>query len=293
MQAYQDLKQAEKGAWLSISVYIGLSIMKLLVGYFYASEALTADGFNNTTDIIVSVAVLIGLRISRKPPDHDHPYGHFRAETIATLIAAFIMAAVGIQVFLQALQNLIQQHTQTPHPLAAWVALLSAAIMYAVYVYNRKLAQRVNSPSLQAAAQDNRSDALVSAGAFVGIIGASLGWPWLDALTAMIVGFIICKTAWDIFRESSHNLTDGFDQDKLDAFKDTIQQTPGVEFMADIKARIHGNQVLVDVTIHVNEELSISEGHDISDSVEERMLNKHQISHVHVHIEPSVISTAK
>lgn len=287
MQVYQDLKQAEKGAWLSISVYIALSCLKLMAGFFFHSSALTADGFNNTTDIIVSVAVLIGLRISRKPPDHDHPYGHFRAETIASLIAAFIMAAVGIQVIIEAVQNMIQRNFVAPNMLAAWTALIAAVIMYAVYIINRKLALKVNSTSLLAAAQDNRSDALVSIGAFVGIIGASLGWPWLDPLTALIVGVAICKTAWDIFRESSHTLTDGFDETKLEEFKETIEQTPGVEYIADIKARIHGNQVLVDVTIHVNEELSIAEGHDISDSVENRMLQEHQISHVHVHIEPS------
>jgi cation diffusion facilitator family transporter len=287
MQAYQDLKKAEKGAWLSITVYVALSCLKLIAGYAFHSEALTADGYNNTTDIIVSIAVLIGLRISRKPPDHDHPYGHFRAETVASLIAAFIMAAVGIQVIIQALLNMIQRDFQAPNPLAAWTALISAAVMYAVFLYNRQLAQKVNSTSLLAAAQDNRSDALVSIGAFVGIIGASFGLPWLDPLTALIVGSIICKTAWDIFRESSHTLTDGFDEAKLDDFKKTIEQTPGVDSIADLKARIHGNQVLVDVTIHVNEELSVAEGHDISENVEDLMLKKHQISHVHVHIEPS------
>jgi cation diffusion facilitator family transporter len=154
-------------------------------------------------------------------------------------------------------------------------------------MYNRKLSLRVNSPSIMAAAQDNRSDALVSIGAFVGIIGASFGITWLDPLAAMLVGFIVCKTAWGIFWDSSHALTDGFDENKLDVFKTTIEKTPGVEAIRDLKARVHGNQVLVDVTIHVNDELSIAEGHEISENVEDQMLRKHQVSHVHVHIEPT------
>lgn len=287
MEAYENLKQAEKGAWLSISVYTVLSLMKLWVGYVFHSEALTADGFNNTTDIIASIAVLIGLRISRKPPDSDHPYGHFRAETIASLIAALIMAAVGIQVLIAACLQILHNNAIVPDPIAAWAALLSAAVMIVVYAYNRKLSNKVNSPSILAAAKDNLSDALVSIGAFTGIIGASFGWPWLDPLAAMIVGLIICKTAWDIFWDSSHALTDGFDKSKLDVFKSTIERTPGVESIGDLKARVHGNQVLVDVTIHVNEELSIAEGHEISEKVEDRMLKKHQIFHVHVHIEPT------
>jgi cation diffusion facilitator family transporter len=286
LEAYENLKRAEIGAWLSITVYAVLSLLKLMMGYIFHSEALTADGFNNTTDILASIAVLIGLRISRKPPDLDHPYGHFRAETIASLIAAFIMAAVGVQVIIGAGLLMLRGGSGTPEGIAAWTALLSAAIMLGVYAYNRRLSLQVNSPSILAAAQDNLSDALVSVGAFVGIIGAGFGWPWLDPLAALIVGIMICKTAWGIFWDASHALTDGFDENKLAVFKSTIEKTPGVECIGDLKARVHGNQVLVDVTIQVNDELSILEGHKISEKVEARMLKRHRVSHVHVHIEP-------
>ncbi len=288
MDIYQDLKQAEKGAWTSISVYIGLSLLKLMIGYGYNSDALLADGLNNTTDIIASIAILIGLRISRKPPDEDHPYGHFRAETVASLLAAFIMAVVGIQVLIQAGQQVFLEKSEAPEPITAWTSLFSACIMYGVYMYNRSLAKRVSSSSLMAAAQDNRSDALVSVGAFAGIIGARLGWHWLDPLAAVLVGLVICKTAWDIFRESSHALTDGFnDESKLEAYRTTIAKTPGVESIEDIKARVHGNQVLIDVTIHVASTLNVAEGHQISENVENQMRKKYRIAHVHVHIEPA------
>lgn len=286
LEAYDNLKQAEKGAWLSITVYAVLSLIKLMIGYTFHSDALTADGFNNTTDILASIAVLIGLKISRKPPDSDHPYGHFRAETVASLIAAFIMAAVGVQVLIAAGLEIWHSDTKAPDRLAAWTALLSAAIMLMVYLYNLRLSKRVNSPSILAAAKDNLSDAWVSIGAFAGIIGASFGFPWLDPLAAALVALLICKTAWGIFWDSSHALTDGFDESKLRVFKSTIERTPGVASIGDLKARVHGNQVLVDVTIHVNEELSIAEGHHISDEVEDRMLKKHHVSHVHVHVEP-------
>ena len=95
MESYSYLKKGEQGAWLSIIVYALLSVVKLIIGYIGGSDALMADGLNNTTDIIASIAVLVGLKISRKPPDHNHPYGHLRAESISSLIAAFIMLAVG------------------------------------------------------------------------------------------------------------------------------------------------------------------------------------------------------
>jgi cation diffusion facilitator family transporter len=283
---YVDIKQGERGAWISIAAYIFLSAVKLIIGQYTNSEALTADGLNNSTDIIASIAVLIGLRISRKPPDMDHRYGHNRAETIASLIASFIMMVVGLQVIVQAFRNFKVNTIETPDLNAAWTALFCAIVMYGVYVYNYRLAKRINNNAMMAVAMDNRSDAFVSIGAFIGIIGSQFQLPWLDPLTALIVGLIICKTAWSIFRDSSHNLTDGFDYKQLQKIKKTISDTPGVEKLMDVKARIHGNHTLVDVTLCVKQDLNVSESHDICEDVERRIFEAFQISHVHIHIEP-------
>jgi cation diffusion facilitator family transporter len=284
--AYNEIKQGEKGAWLSIIVYICLSALKLIIGYFTNSEALSADGLNNSTDIIASIAVLVGLKISQKPPDKDHRYGHFRAETVAALIASFIMIAVGLQVLYQAVMKFRVQTIESPDMIAAWTTLFCAIVMYFVYVYNVRLARKINSNALMAAAKDNRSDSFVSIGAFIGILGSQFGLPWLDPLTALLVGVIICKTAWDIFRDSTHALTDGFDNGELQMIKKTISGTPGVEKIFDIKARVHGNNTLVDVTICVDNQLNVSESHEITENIEKRILEIHNISHVHIHIEP-------
>lgn len=286
MTSYQDMKQGERGAWVSIAAYLILSSGKLAAGYFFHSGALVADGFNNLTDIVASLAVLIGLRISQKPPDKDHRYGHFRAETIAALIASFIMAMVGIQVLVSAGRSLFVGGHATPELTAAWVAIASAIGMYFVYRYNRKLAKRINSNALMAAAKDNLSDALVSIGATIGIFGAVLGLPWLDPLAALVVGAIICKTAWDIFYSSTHALTDGFDEQQLEDLRTSIARTEGVRQIKDLKARIHGNHVLLDVIVLVDPKLSLIDSHRICDQIEQRMARKHNIMSVHVHVEP-------
>ncbi|OXM84933.1 cation diffusion facilitator family transporter [Paenibacillus rigui] len=286
MDTYDNLKQGEKGAWVSIVAYIILSVFKISMGYITGSEALTADGINNTTDIIVSLAVLIGLRISRKPPDEDHPYGHLRAETIASLVASFIMFAAGIQVLIQAGQSFLASDRQAPDMLAGWVALIAAVCMWGVYLYNHRLAKRINNQSLMAAAYDNRSDALVSIGAAVGIFGSRLGFPILDPIAAFAVGLVICKTAWSIFSEATHALTDGFDEKRLQVFQETVRKTPGVKGIKDIRARVHGSSVLLDVVVEVSAELSVEQSHHISDDIERRMHVKHSINNVHVHIEP-------
>ncbi len=129
----------EKGAWLSIGTYIFFSAMKLIVGYFGTSDALKADGLNNTTDIIASIAVLIGLRISQRPPDDNHQYGHLRAETVASLVASFIMMVVGLQVLSILFANLFESCSRISFHFNSHVALGSAVIMYVVYRYNLAL----------------------------------------------------------------------------------------------------------------------------------------------------------
>jgi cation diffusion facilitator family transporter len=286
LETYEKLKESEKGAWISIAAYLLLSLIKVAVGLATASKALMADGLNNTTDIVASLAVLIGLRISQKPPDEDHPYGHFRAETISALVASFIMATVSVQVLLQAARSLAAGSGEAPGLWAAWTALGAAAVMFGVYRYNKKLASKSGSQALEAAAKDNLSDAMVSLGVVVGVAGSHMGLPWLDPLAALVVGFMIGKTAWEIFRNASHSLTDGFDEGKLEALRKTAAGTPGVKDIKDIKARVHGSNILVDVVILVDPRLSVTESHDISDEIEKRMLKKHHIYNAHVHVEP-------
>jgi len=286
-QRYKDLKMGERGAILSICVYICLSALKLFIGYTTNSEALKADGLNNTTDIIASIAVLIGLRISQKPADKDHPYGHWKAETVSSLVASFIMAIVGLQVLYEAVTSILEQKTEAPDLIAAWTGIFCAIVMYFVYRYNRNLATKINSQSVMAAAKDNLSDAWVSIGTAIGIIGAQFHLPWLDSVTAVIVGFLICKTAWDIFREASHHLTDGFDENQLEEYKETILNTPGVKGVKDIKARNYGSSPVVDVSILVNSTLGVGAAHDITTKVESALAQEHNVVNANVHVEPS------
>ncbi|MEH7225657.1 cation diffusion facilitator family transporter [Bacillus sp. JJ1566] len=285
-QRYQDLKLGERAAILSIAVYIFLSILKLIIGYIAGSEALKADGLNNTTDIVASVAVLIGLKLSQKPADEDHPYGHWKAETVSSLIASLIMMVVGVQVLYGAASSVFSGNHESPDMIAAWTGFISAFIMILVYQYNKNLAKKIKSHAVMAAAKDNLSDAWVSMGTAIGIIGSQLGIPWLDPVTAFVVGLLICKTGWDIFQESSHYLTDGFDIQDLEEYKQTILNINGVLEVKDIKGRTYGNSNVVDVVIAVPNNLNITQAHEISSKVEETLIKEHNVYDVHVHVEP-------
>lgn len=288
MELYTNLRKGEKGAWISISAYVFLSALKLTFGFFGSSEALTADGLNNLTDTIASLAVLVGLRISQKPPDDNHHYGHLRAETIASLLASFIMAVIGLQVLFNAVRRLfVPEELASPSLSTAAIAFFSAIIMYVVYRYNLKLGHEINSSALKAAAYDNRSDAFVSVGAGIGIVGAIFGAPVLDILTAFIVGLIIIKTAFDIFKESVLTLTDAFNEEEMETMSAIVRKVPGVRSLRDFKGRHHGNVMFIDLTIAVNPSLNVVESHWITEEIERKIQKVKPNCVVLVHIEPA------
>jgi len=286
-QKYNDLKLGERGAMVSIIAYLVLTVLKLVIGYLSDSAALKADGLNNTTDIIASIAVLIGLRLSQRPPDKDHGYGHWKSETIASMVASFIMLAVGIQVLNDAVSSLFQGGQEPPHIGAAFVGVFSGIVMYFVYRYNKKIATKIKSTAVMAAAKDNISDAWVSIGTAIGIFGSQLGMPWLDTLTAFIVGLLICKTAWDIFKQASHELSDGFDVDKIKLYHDVIAEVDGVKGIKAIKGRYYGNNEVIDIVILVNSTLNIRDAHNVATLVETVLIEDYGVYDVHVHVEPN------
>lgn len=280
-------RQAAAGAWISAVAYFGLTFVKLVVGYTTGSLSLQADGFNNVSDVLATVAVLAGLHIARRPRDENHPYGHSRVETLASLVVSFIMMAIGAEVLIGAGSSLIRSEPAVrPSALAAWTALGSAFVMFAVYAFNRQLAQRTGSGALRALATDNLCDALVSAGAFSGAVGAHLNLAWLDPAVAVVIGIVICRAALEIFREASTILTDGFDEVVLADYRTTVLSVPGVRAVRDLRARSMGNDVVVDVTIQVNPSLTVADSHRIADAVELEMRRRHQVHATQIHIEP-------
>jgi len=284
---YEELKKAEKGALISIAAYIVVSAAKLLIGRFANSEALWADGLNNATDIIASIAVLIGLRVAQKPADKEHKYGHWKAENVASLVTSLIMLAVGAQVLISSIQTIIAGETESPDMVAAIVGIVSAILMYGVYFYNKNLAAAVKSSALLAAAKDNRSDAWTSIGTAIAIFAASFGLGWLDSLTAIVVAILILKTAIDIFRESVFSLSDGFDDALVLQYEQAIATLPEVMSVKSIRGRMYGANVFVDVVIAMEKTLTVEESHRVADEIERMLAERFQVFDTDVHIEPA------
>lgn len=282
-----NLRIAQRGAYISLVTYIILSILKYVVGTTYNSAALKADSLNNLTDIFVSVAVLVGLKISVKPADKNHPYGHMKTENITTLIVSFIIMFVGIEVISSNIPKLLQGDYSEPSTLTIWVSFISGIIMILVYLFNWKLAIKTKSTSLKSAAKDNLSDALVSIGTGIGLIFTQFGLPIIDIILAVILGFIIVYTGFTIFKESIFTLSDGFHEKDLNNYIEEIENIEGVLDVPSIKGRYHGNSVFLDVTIIVDKDLTLDEAHDICDLIEHQLKEAGAYSS-YVHPEPNL-----
>ena len=286
LSATERLKQAERGAILSICTYIFLSAAKLIVGKLFNSEALFADGWNNFTDVISSVLVLVGLRVSQKPSDENHPYGHWKFETIASLATSFIMFFIGIEVVRNAFQAFLNPVTEAPSLISSIVGFFSGVIMIGVYFYNKNLAARIQSLGLKATAKDNLSDAMTSFLTAVAVLFAALGLHWLDNIMAFVVGLLIIRTAVEVFIESAFQLTDGFDQTELDNYIPVILRHPEVKDICEIKARRYGSNVYIDLTVCMDKDLSVYKSHQITEFIEKELYDEFAISFIDIHVEP-------
>ena len=285
-ERYRELKAAEKGAVISILAYILIAVLKLTVGVWADSSALRADGLNNFTDIIASLAVLIGLRLARRPADDDHRYGHWKVETVASMVTSFIMVVVGGQVLISSIKAFLNHTTTSPDPIAAYVGVFSAVLMLGVYLYNRNLAKRVNSQALLAAAKDNLSDAYTSIGTAIAILAASFNWHWLDNGAALVVGLIIIKTGLEVFSESAFSLSDGFSEEEIETYRKDILAIPGIIDVADIRGRTYGANIFLDVVVLMDGDMTVEESHDITEQFEIMLSIKYKVFDTDVHVEP-------
>lgn len=280
-----NLQRAQKGAYLSLVTYIVLSIVKYVVGTLYHSAAVRADALNNMTDILVSIAVIVGLKISIKPADRNHPYGHLKSENIASLLVSFIIMFVGVQVMMQNFPRLFLNDYHTPTPITIIVSIVSGFVMLGVSYYNFRLAKQTKSRSLHSSAVDNMSDSIVSLGTGIGLIFTQFGLPIVDIILATILGALIVYTGFSIFREAIFTLSDGFNERDLENYRQDVLEVSDVIAVNSIKGRYHGSSVFVDVTIAVEPDLTLQEAHAICDRVETHMHSK-GVSSVYVHPEP-------
>lgn len=279
---------ARKSTWVSIIINLILTLMQVLAGFFGKSQSLMADGLHSFADLVSDVLVLFANRHGNKHADADHPYGHARIETAASLILGASLAALGIGLLIAAGVRLQHpEHVQAVHPFTLWVAIIALAAKEGMFRYMLAVAQRVRSQMLVANAWHARSDAASSLVVIVGIIGNLLGYTFLDLVAAAVVGVMIAHMGIKFSRDALLELVDtGLDEDEVRAIRNTLKSTPGVMGLHELRTRKMADNALVDAHIMVDPKISVSEGHFIAEAARIAVLKHHQVMDVMVHIDP-------
>lgn len=276
---------------VSILSNLVLTAGKLLAGIFGHSAAMVADAVHSASDVFGSAVVIIGAVVSGKAADEKHPYGHERLECIASFILAAVLTVTGLGIGVSGLQKLLggdYGSLAVPGQMALAAAVISIAVKEILFWYTRAAAKKINSVSLMAEAWHHRSDAFSSIGSFLGILGARLGFPVLDPLASIVICLFIFKVAYDILRETFDKLVDtACDSQTEEKIRAIALGQDGVERVDDLKTRLFGAKIYVDIEIAVDGSMQLYDAHAIAEKVHDRIEGQVTgVKHCMVHVNP-------
>ncbi|MCE7793762.1 cation diffusion facilitator family transporter [Salipaludibacillus sp. CUR1] len=291
----QDIryKKVRFGAWVGIAGNVVLAVLKGIIGMLADSRALVADAVHSASDVVGSVAVLIGIRAAKQPPDEDHPYGHGKAETVTAIIVAVLLFVVGLEIAISAVRSFYEP-IAVPGIIAIYAILFSIVVKELMFRYKIFLGKKYKSDALITDAWHHRSDVFSSLAALVGvgasIIGGNIGLDWLvymDPAAGIFVSLLIMKMGWKLGSEAIHNTLDHVlhEEDTVDMFE-KAGRVKGVLKIDELLAREHGHYVIVDIKIAVDPQITVEEGHSIGKEVKKELMEDGYVQDVRVHINP-------
>ncbi len=288
----QNQKIAMHVSTVSIAVNLLLSLGKLLAGIFGRSGAMISDAVRSASDVFSTVIVIIGVRISSKKSDTNHPYGHERLECVASVILATILLATGIGIGLGGLRTILSGDYETlavPGVTALAAAAVSIAVKEWMYWYTRAAARKINSGAMMADAWHHRSDSLSSIGAFIGIAGSRMGYPVLDSAACLGISVFIAKAAYEIFMDAVDKMVDKACDTKTEAeIRRVVLSEEGVLGIDRLMTRLFGAKMYVDMEIAADGNKTLYETHDIAERVHDAIEeNFPEVKHCMVHVNPA------
>lgn len=282
---------ANKVSVITIIGNVILSVFKLMAGFIAHSGAMVSDAVHSASDVFSTFVVMIGVRMSTKDSDKEHPYGHERLECVAAILLAFVLFLTGLAIGIKAITNIFSgdyADLQVPGMLALVAAMVSILGKEAMYWYTRHYAKKIDSGALMADAWHHRSDAFSSIGALVGIGGARMGYPVMDSVASLIIFFFILKAAYDIFKDAMDKMVDhACDEETETQMRACVMEHEQVLGIDMLQTRIFGNKIYVDVEIQVNGDYTLREAHSIAEDVHEQIEeNFPKVKHIMVHVNP-------
>lgn len=271
---------------ITVGVNLALVAFKVAAGIAGRSYAVLADGLETLADTVTTLGFLAALRLGDRPPDRDHPYGHRRLESEATRLLTLLLIAGGVLIAWQSARGF--GRAQPVGLVAPVAASFSIGVKEWMFWYTLRAGRRLGSRALVASAWHHRSDALTSVVTLAAVVGARLGWSWLDPLAGLVVAAVVVWVAVRLYWSATSELVDAAPPPEvMERLSDAARRTPGVEAVSNLRARLHGTSVLADLTIHVNPAMSVAGGHDVASAVERSLYRAvPSLMDVTVHVEP-------
>ena len=287
----EERKMIRRMSVIGIFGNVVLAAFKLLAGLLGRSGAMVSDAVHSLSDVFATLVAWIGVRLSRRQEDREHPYGHERLECVAAIILAVILAGTGVMIGLKALEQILHPEADAsaaPGMLALIAAMVSIVTKEGMYRYTMHFAKMLDSASLMASAWDHRSDAFSSIGALVGIAGARLGYPILEHIASVVICLFILKAAYDIFMEALDKMLDHSAGDELEEeIRQCAAAMDKVKHVDLVRSREFGSRVYVDIEISCDGTMTLSESHEIAEQVHEAIETKFdKVKHIMVHVNP-------
>ncbi len=275
----------------SILVNLLLSLFKFAAGILGRSSAMVSDAIHSASDVFSTVIVIVGVKISGKDADANHRYGHERMECVASIILAVVLCVTGISIGLKGMQSIVSGNyvnLAMPGGLALAAAVISIGVKEGMYWYTMAAAKKINSGALKADAWHHRSDALSSIGSFIGILGSRLGFPIFDPIASVVICIFIVKAAYDIFKDAVSKMTDeSCDANTEEQMRRTVLCVDGVLRIDEMRTRMFGSRIYVDIEICVDGEMSLRKAHAIAEDVHASIEQKYpDVKHCMVHVNP-------
>ncbi|MDE6036023.1 MAG: cation diffusion facilitator family transporter [Ruminococcus sp.] len=284
-------KTAVKVSYVSIIGNLILSVFKLFAGISANSGAMVSDAVHSASDVFSSFIVIIGVKVSARTEDKEHPYGHERMECVSAIVLAVVLLVTGLFIGADALRNISSGKYQTSEPpelLAVISAVVSIAAKELMFWYTRFYAKYLNSDALMADAWHHRSDALSSVGALVGIVGTRMGFSVLEPLASLLICVFIMKASVEIFREAVDKMIDhSCDENTENLIRDCVLKQSGVKNIDLLRTRIFGNRIYADIEISADGKISLNDAHSIAENVHSAVeMQFPEIKHIMVHVNP-------
>lgn len=282
-------KIAIKVSVISIILNCLLTLIKFISGVISKSSAMISDSVHSLSDVLSTFVVIIGVKISNKKADSDHPYGHERIECVSAIILSGMLFVVGALIGINGIKNVTNSSNLVmPGVLALIASIISIISKEAMYQYTIRVSKKINSAALKADAWHHRSDALSSIGSFIGILGSRLGFKVFDPLASVIISLCIIKVSIDIFKDAIDKMVDkSCDKEVIDKVISVIEKNESVKNIDDIKTRQFGNKAYVDVEISVDENLLLKDAHKVAEEIHDSVENEiNVVKHCMVHVNP-------